>query len=142
MVGKIHIVTDLAYALESFVLFGISVGPAGRGHGWQQQSLGGKQRALNTASQRKELTKSRTFCYSRTHTCMCDVKTMGTVGTWEHFPLTRARTGFLCSHNRWNGWEQREQGLGTFSTCSHCSQSVPTKFNECGNISITCWIRL
>ena len=29
--------TDLAYAFESFVLFGISVGPAGHGHGWQHQ---------------------------------------------------------------------------------------------------------
>jgi len=30
-------VTDLAYALESFVLFGISVGPAGLGNGSQTQ---------------------------------------------------------------------------------------------------------
>ena len=34
------------------------------------------------------------------HVCMCVVKTMGTVGTWEHYPLTRAIAEFLRSHNR------------------------------------------
>ncbi len=64
-------------------------------------------------------------------------KSVGTVGTWEHCPPSLATTGFCCSHWGVDAWEQREQVLGTSKTCSHCSQSVPTKLSGCGNIGIT-----
>ena len=53
-------------------------------------------------------------------------KVVGTVGTREQCPLTRAMTGFLCSHQGHKVVGTGGNNLNTGPFCSHCSHLVPT----------------